>query len=90
MHLSRVPIAPYVFSAVTVNGGNRVHRTALGHDIAYTPFAAATLGCDTKFELNVIKAETRTRMAGNFTVRNSMADTNNHGGRKAGLLLIEA
>ena len=75
--------------AVTVNGGNRMHCTALGYDITCAPFAATTLRCNTKLELDVIKVEACTRMAGNLTVGNSMADTNNHGGRKAGLLLIE-
>jgi hypothetical protein len=72
-------------SAVTVNGCKRVHSTALCDDIACAPFAATTLGCNAKLELNVIKAEACTRMAGNLAVGNSVTYTNNHGGRKAGL-----
>ena len=57
------------------------------HDVACAALTAAALGGHTQFELDVVKPETGTRVAGNFAVRNTLANTNNHGGEHIGWLL---
>ncbi len=61
--------------------------TALRDHIAGATFALAALGGDTQLELYVVKAETRTHVAGDITVRNALAYTNDHGGKQSGWLL---
>ncbi len=56
-----------------------VAGVALGNDITGATLAAATLGSNAQFKLDVVKTHTSAGMAGNFAVRNTMADTNNHG-----------
>ena len=60
--------------------GNRVRNIALRDNIAGAFFALATLRGNTQFKLNIVKAHARTHVAGNLSVRNAFADTNNHGG----------
>lgn len=67
---------------------NRMRRTALRHHIAGAAFAAAALGGNAQFELDFVKAQTRPGVAGNFSVRNSAAYTDDHGGKLSSWLLI--
>lgn len=50
---------------------------ALGDYVAGAVFAATALGGNAQLKLDFIKTHARTRMAGNVTVRNTAADTNN-------------
>lgn len=67
---------------------NRMRRTALRHDIAGAALAAAALGGNAQFELDFVKAQTRPGVAGNFSVRNSAAYTDDHGGKLSSWLLV--
>ncbi len=67
---------------------NRMRRTALRHHIAGAARAATTLGGNAQFELDFVKAQTRPGVAGNFSVRNSAAYTDDHGGKLSSWLLI--
>ena len=67
---------------------NRMRRTALRHHIAGAAFAATTLGGNAQFELDFVKAQTRPGVAGNFSVRNSAAYTDDHGGKLSSWLLV--
>ena len=49
------------------------------HHVADTTFALTALGRNTEFELNLGKAQPGTGMAGDVPVRNSAADTGDHG-----------
>ena len=62
-----------------MQGSDRVRRVALGNDIPRASFALATLGGHAEFELYFVKAHARTRMARNFAVGNSAANTDDHG-----------
>lgn len=57
----------------------RAGAAALRNNIARTAFALAALGGDTQFKLDLVETQTGTGVAGNFAVRDSAADTNNHG-----------
>jgi hypothetical protein len=57
----------------------RATAAALCDDVARAAFALAALGGDTQFELDLVKAQAGTGVAGNFAVGDSAADTNNHG-----------
>ncbi len=72
---------------LVAQGGHRVRCTALRHNFTGAAFAASALGGNAKLELDFVKAHTGPRMAGNFTVGNSAANTDNHGGRQCGWLL---
>ena len=48
------------------------------HHVPCTTFALITLGSNTEFKLNLFKAYARARITGNFAVRNSVADTDDH------------
>ena len=61
-----------------MNLRNRVRRRALRHDVAGTIFAPAALCGYAQLELNVVKSHASARMTGDFTVRNAVADTDNH------------
>ena len=52
---------------------------ALRHHIPGTTFALTALGGDTELKLNFFEAHACARMAGNFTVRDSVADADDHG-----------
>ena len=72
-----------------MQGGDRVRRAALGYDIPRTSFALAALSGHAKFELHFVKAHARARMARNFAVGNSAANTDDHGeGARTGWLLM--
>jgi hypothetical protein len=60
--------------------GCRATCAALRHHITHATFALTALGGDAKLELDLVKAHAGMGVTGNFTVRNSAADTNNHGG----------
>ena len=51
----------------------------MGDYVAGAVFAATALGGNAQLKLDFIKTHARTRMAGNVTVRDTAADTNNHG-----------
>ena len=69
--------------------GNRVRRVALGNDIPRASFALAALGGHAEFELYFVKAHTGTRVARDLAVRNSTANTDDHGeGARTGWLLM--
>jgi hypothetical protein len=59
--------------------GRRATAAALRDDIACAAFTLSALGGDTEFELNLFKAHACARMANNFTVRDSVADADDHG-----------
>ena len=59
--------------------GRRGAGTELRHHVADTTFALTALGRNTEFELNLGKAQPGTGMAGDVPVRNSAADTDDHG-----------
>ena len=59
--------------------GCRAGAAALRDHIPGTPFALTALGGNTEFELDIVKTQTSTRMAGYFAIRDSAADTDDHG-----------
>lgn len=65
-----------------MQGRHRMRRVALGHDVARATFALAALGGYAEFELDIVKAQPRTYMTGDFAVRNPVAYTDNHGGKR--------
>ena len=52
---------------------------ALGDHISRTLLALATLRGNTQLKLDIVKTHAGMDMAGNFSVRDALADTNNHG-----------
>ena len=54
----------------------------MGNHVAGAAFAASALGGNAQFKLNLVKAHARMRVACNFTVRDSTAYTNDHGGKQ--------
>lgn len=65
---------------LAIQRGNRVRTIALRDDATGALFALATLRGNTQFKLNIVKTHTSTNVAGDFSIRNAFADTNNHGG----------
>ena len=63
-----------------MQGSDRVRSVALGNDIPRASFALAALGGHAEFELDFVEAHTGTRVACDFTVGNSAADADDHGG----------
>ena len=57
----------------------RADAIALGDHVAGAPFALAALGGYTQLELDLVKPHARTRVPSNVAVRNSTADTDDHG-----------
>jgi hypothetical protein len=53
-------------------------QTAL-HRVPHATFALAALGGNTELELDLVEPHASFRMAGNFAIRNSTADTDDHG-----------
>jgi hypothetical protein len=53
---------------------------ALSNHITGAAFAAAALGGDTEFELDLVKAHAGAGMADDVTVRDAAANTDDHGG----------
>ena len=58
----------------------RAACTALRHNVTGTTFALSTLGGNTQFKLNLVKAHASTCVTDNFAVRDSVADADDHGG----------
>jgi hypothetical protein len=59
--------------------GGRATGAALRHHVTGAAFALAALGGHAEFELDLVKAQARTGMTGDFAVGDSAADANNHG-----------
>lgn len=59
--------------------GGRAAGAALCHDIPRAAFALSALGGDTQLELNLVETHARMGMARDVAVRDSAADTNDHG-----------
>ena len=49
------------------------------HHVPGATFALTALGGDTEFKLNLFKAHACACVAGNFAVRDSVADADDHG-----------
>ena len=73
-----------------MQGCHRVRGTALRENFAGTAFTLAALGGNAQFKLDVVKPHARTCVASNFTVRNPVTDTNDHGDRQSWLAIDEA
>lgn len=56
---------------------------ALGNHIACAAFAPAALGGNAQFKLDFVKTHAGTDVAGDFSVGNAAADTNNHGNKQS-------
>ena len=61
---------------------DRMRGTALRDHFARAPFALTALGRNTKLELDVIEAPSGPDMAGDITVGNPLANTDDHDGGK--------
>jgi hypothetical protein len=57
-----------------------MHRIALCHHIPGATLTLTTLGGHAEFELDVVKAHTCPHVTRDIAIRNSVADTDNHGG----------
>jgi hypothetical protein len=64
--------------------GHRLARVALRDDLANAALTLATLRCDAQLELDVVEAHSGAGMTGNLTVRDSAANTSDHGGNGVG------
>lgn len=71
-----------------VQRGDRMRRTALRDDIARATFTLTTLGGHAEFELHFIEGHASARMACDFTIRDSAANANDHGGEAADWLAV--
>jgi hypothetical protein len=58
--------------------GRGAGRAALCHHVTGTALAAATLGRHTEFELDLVEAHASTGVTGDFAVRDTAADTDDH------------
>ena len=72
-----------------MQGSDRVRSVALGNDIPRASFALAALGGHAEFELDLVKAHPGARVACDFTVRDSAADTDDHGWRRRNWLAVD-
>ena len=70
--------------------GGRATGAALRHHVTGAAFALAALGGHAEFELDLVKAQARAGMTGDFAVGDSAADANNHGMGLAGIDSIGA
>jgi len=77
-----------LYRSLIVQRGNRACCAALRHHVAGAAFAASALGGHAQLELDIVETHSCARMAGNFTVGNSAANTDDHGGRQFGWLLL--
>jgi hypothetical protein len=73
-----VPWAAFQGVGGELDVGGRAAGAALRHHVAGAAFALAALGGNAEFELDLVKAQACTGMAGNFAVRDSAADANDH------------
>lgn len=74
-----MPCAAFQGVGGELDVGCRAGAAALRDDVARAAFALAALGGDTQLELNLVKTQTGTGVAGNFAVRDSAANTDDHG-----------
>lgn len=74
-----VPWAAFQCVGGELDVGGRATGAALRDDVAGATFALAALRGYAEFELDLVKTQARTGMAGNFAVRDSAADANDHG-----------
>ena len=63
-----------------MEGRDRVRSVALGNDIPRASFALAALGGHAEFELHFVERHSGAHVARDFTVGNSAADADDHGG----------
>lgn len=63
-----------------VDGCYGAGGAALCNNVACAAFATSALRSHTQFQLDFIKAQTGTHLACDFTVRDTVADTDDHGG----------
>jgi hypothetical protein len=70
-----------------VQGRNWLRGTALRHDVPGATFALTALRCNAQFELDIFKAHTSTRVAGNVAIRDAMANTDDHDAGRVDWLL---
>jgi hypothetical protein len=77
--LRDVPWAAFQGAGGELDVGGRATGAALRDDVAGAAFALAALRGHAKFKLDLVKAQARTGMAGNFAVGDSAADANDHG-----------
>lgn len=68
-----------MYTCFIAQGSNRTRRAALLDHIAGATFAAAALQSNTQFELDLIERHPRMRVASDLFVRDSAANTNDHG-----------
>jgi len=57
----------------------RAGGAALRDDVARATFALAALRADAKLELDLVETKARAGMAGDFAIRDTAADTYDHG-----------
>ena len=68
---------------------NGVRCAALRHHVTGAALAATALGGNAQFELDLVEAHASAGMAGNLSVRNPAANTDNHDGKQAVWLAVE-
>ena len=62
-----------------LDGGNGLGGAALRHHISCATFTLTALGGDAKLKLDFVKTHASAGVACDFTVRDSAADTDDHG-----------
>jgi hypothetical protein len=77
--LQDVPWAAFLCMGGKLDVGGRAAGAALRHYVTGAAFALAALGRHAEFELDLVKAQARAGMTGDFAVGDSAADANNHG-----------
>lgn len=73
-----MPCAAFQTVAGELDVGGRAACTALGYHIPGATFALPALGRNTQFELNLVKTQAGTCVAGDFAVGDSVADADDH------------
>jgi len=82
-----MPWAAFRWVVGALDVGRGTGGAALRHHVPGTPFTLAALCGDAEFELDLVKAQARAGVAGNFAVGDSAADTDDHG---IGLLVVKS